>query len=292
MADEGRGRGGRGSEGHSGSEGARVLLVCHGGRKGGRGLDRLLSRLGADVATASGWKGLIASFYPVPPDIVLLDAALLRDPEKDLAQVERISTEVPGLPIVVTGDTSTLSTDDICKLARRGVRGVTGPEDLSQDRFQELVTWRVAGRVLLKLQMNRARPIPAPVADAITQAMVRASGRMTVPALAAQLGYSPRGLRQVLSRAGAPQPQQLISWGRVLWAVHDLCSDPTAQGDRVAWSLGFSGPTVLGNALCRRLGVRINAAREKGLDWAIERFVQESGLCDPPKAPPNADRGG
>jgi transcriptional regulator GlxA family with amidase domain len=156
--------------------------------------------------------------------------------------------------------------------------------------------WTVRARKKKMMRSTRPlsmiRPIPAVVADAITQAMVRMSERMTVPALAVQLGYSPRGLRLALARAGAPQPQQLISWGRVLWAVHDLCSDPTARSDRVAWSLGFSGPTVLGNALCRRLGVRINAAREKGLDWAIERFVQVSGLCDPLKAPPHADRGG
>ena len=230
--------------------------------------------------TVYGWRALIADFYPRAPALIMLDAGLMGGDGRGLGQVKALCEEVPGLPITVVGDTSMLPHSRLLNLGSLGVLELLGLDDLSVDRIRTMAAWTVDRRVLLMLRAARDQPIPAVVAATIDYAMARHMGRLPVVDLAAHVGYSSRWLRRKLARVGAPTPGAMITWGRLLWAVHDLVSDPTRSGDQVAWDLGFTSSTVLGNALHRRLGVRIGMARERGLDWAIEQFVLESGLCE------------
>ena len=247
--------------------------------EGERLAGRVKSRLGSWVTPVHGWNALVTEFYPVPPALVILDTGLLDAEKRGIAQVESLCVEVPGLPITVIGDLSTISPRTLLKLGSLGVRELMRIDDLSVNRARGMASWTVDSRVLSALQADCNHPVPAIVADAIRYAMARSSERLTVDELATRLGHSSRWLRANLSRAQAPPPRTLISWGRLLWAVHDLCMDPERSGNRVAWDLGFSSATALGNAMHRYLGVRISMAREKGLDWAIERFVGGTDLC-------------
>ncbi len=269
--------------------GSRLLLVCRKDAEGERFADRVSSRVGPCVTPVYGWNALIAAFYPVPPALVILDAGLLSADNRVLAQVESLSTEVPGLPITVVGNFSTIPPGTLLKLGNLGVHELTRIEDLSVDRIRGVASWTVESRVLLRLRADCNRPVPAVVADAIKYAMARRAERLSVEELATRVGHSSRWLRARLRRAGMPPPRRLITWGRLLWAVHDLCMGPDRSSDRVAWELGFSSSTVLGNALYRYLGVRIGTVREKGHDWAIARFVQETDLCEPGRSQAGSD---
>lgn len=232
--------------------------------------------MGVGVLPAYGWKGIVAAFYPVTPPLVLLDAGLFAASDRAVAQVESLCAEVPLLPIVIVGDIFQIPASMLLALGSIGARDALRVEDLSIRRIRSLSSWTVGSRVLLRWGADRARPVPAVLSEAVGYAMARHTARLSVERLATHVGYSSRGLRAALARIGAPQPRALISWGRVLWAVRDLSAEPRRSGDCVARDLGFSSSSIMGNAMHRHLGVRIGVARERGLDWAITRLLEQT----------------
>ena len=116
----------------------------------------------------------------------------------------------------------------------------------------------VAG--LIRHRLGALHPV---VRDAVLVAVTRAHMRLTSHRLADILSISRRNLVLRLDKDGFPNPQKLISWGRLVVAAQML-EDPNRSADSIARVLDFPSGSAFRNTCQRYLGATPQEIRAKG----------------------------
>ncbi len=191
-----------------------------------------------------------------------------------------VRESAPWLPVLVVGDPGALSAEGVIDLVEAGVTGFVAPEKLDESEHLRAAVngqGQLVGQVLAALRRHyEPRPLPAELVQVIEVALERRpGGRLDVEELARLLDRSKATLQRVLEGWGAPPAGRVLSWCQVLWAVHDLTTDPGATAESVAFELGCSSSSALGRVLFGCLGTRTRGARAMGLEEVIARFVAE-----------------
>lgn len=97
--------------------------------------------------------------------------------------------------------------------------------------------------------------------------------RISVSSAARALYMSRRSLGRRCFAAGMPAPSRILAFGRILEAARMLQSTPLSLSG-VAEALGSADPFGLSNTMHRLTGIRPSDARERGLLYVAEAWLQ------------------
>lgn len=170
--------------------------------------------------------------HPATATLIVIDA---RGRELDLFRLGRL-----GVDEVLLDENGSALTELPAALERTLARGLA-----------RRVTTRLGGRM------------PSLVVDGLGWGVEHAEGLPTPAALAAGLGHPIGRYRRELRRLGAPSPQRILMWARLVRAAHLLQAEPEPV-ERVAHRLGYQAPTSLARAFRRETGLSPTEVRARG----------------------------
>lgn len=99
-------------------------------------------------------------------------------------------------------------------------------------------------------------------------------GRVSVASAAKGMYMARRTLARQCAVAGLPTPQRILGFGRVLATLHFMRRSGH-QMSRATEETGWPDPFSFSNAVARLTGLRPSIAREKGLLYVAEAWVQK-----------------
>jgi AraC-like DNA-binding protein len=240
-----------------------------------------LKRLGAAVHDdhtllhCDSWEALEQACHQDGVSLAILD--LFAEGRANFDVIRRLKMRAERLTLVAYVTVTPERARDLFDAGRAGLDGllIAGQDD-TPAAFRAVLE-RAEARGIAQMLRPRLASYAPLVRDAIMVAVTRAHLRLTGQRLAEICGANKRALLAGLDEAGAPPPQKLITWGRLIVAAQML-EDERKTADGVARLLDFPSGSAFRNTCQRYVGATPHEIRAKGgAAWVASRFLLELG---------------
>ncbi|MBI5600879.1 MAG: helix-turn-helix transcriptional regulator [Gemmatimonadetes bacterium] len=217
---------------------------------------------GAPVVCATEERGARAALRR--PDVHVAIFDLHEDASGSAAILEDVPSQFPSVATIGMASRMRVNPEELLRVARAGVHAVLFEEDR---RFPLLV------RAALTAAVTRHRgdrvwgaiapETPARVRPLVAYGLKNSHQHLSVDVAARALGLHRKTLAERCAVAGAPPPQQVLGWCRLL-AAAILLEDGGRAVDHVAFELGFASGAAFRNMLKRYTGLNPGELRSRG----------------------------
>ena len=205
------------------------------------------------------------------PDVHVAVFDLHEDAAASVAILEDVPTQFPSVATVAMASRVRVNPEELLRVARAGVHSVLFEEDrrfplLVRSALTAAVTRHRGDRVWGAI----APDTPARVRPLVAYGLKNSYQHLSVDVAARALGLHRKTLAERCAIAGAPPPQQVLGWCRMLAAAILLEEDGRAV-DHVAFELGFASGAAFRNMLKRYTGLNPGELRERGTVTEVAR---------------------
>jgi AraC-like DNA-binding protein len=212
------------------------------------------------LAPSADWTELARRCATSPVALAVVEAR--GSAPEEMRQLRQLRVRYPSVPVIVYLPAQT-TVEDAFEVGRAGAEGVLAEgEDEDAPGVLALVERTLADGVG-EFVRRAAADVKPTARDAIQLAVARAHERMSPARLAALLGVRRKTLARRLAAAGCPNPQRLITWGRLIMAGR-LLEDDRRSADAVAAALGFPSGSAFRNTCQRYLHASPGQIRSRG----------------------------
>ncbi|HET7585147.1 MAG TPA: AraC family transcriptional regulator [Gemmatimonadaceae bacterium] len=195
---------------------------------------------------------------PVSLAVVEVRAQVAGEAER----LQQFRVRYPSIPVIVYLPTRT-TLEEAFAVGRAGADAVLPEgEDEVASEVLALVERTLADGVG-EFVRRAAADVKPTARDAIQLAVSRAHERLSPARLASLLGVRRKTLARRLAAAGCPNPQRLITWGRLIMAGR-LLEDEQRSADAVAAALDFPSGSAFRNTCQRYLNASPRQIRARG----------------------------
>lgn len=205
------------------------------------------------------------------PDVHVAIFDLHEDVACAAAILEDVPTQFPSVATVCMTSRVRVNPEELLRVARAGVHAVLFEEDrrfplLVRSALTAAVTRHRSDRVWGAI----APETPARVRPLVAYGLKNSYQHLSVDVAARALGLHRKTLAERCAVAGAPPPQQVLGWCRMLAAAILLEEDGRAV-DHVAAELGFASGAAFRNMLKRYTGLNPAELRARGTVTEVAR---------------------
>lgn len=188
-----------------------------------------------------------------------------------VAILEDVPTQFPSVATVGMASRLRVNPEELLRVARAGVHAILFEEDrrfplLVRSALTAAVTRHRGDRVWGAI----APETPARVRPLVAYGLKNSHQHLSVDVAARALGLHRKTLAERCAVAGAPPPQQVLGWCRLLAAAILLEEDGRAV-DHVAFELGFASGAAFRNMLKRYTGLNPGELRARGTVTELAR---------------------
>jgi AraC-like DNA-binding protein len=200
------------------------------------------------------------------------------------AILEDVPSQFPSVATIGMASRMRVNPEELLRVARAGVHAVLFEEDR---RFPLLVRAAITAAVTRhrgdRVWGAIAPETPARVRPLVAYGLKNSHEHLSVDAAARALGLHRKTLAERCAVAGAPPPQQVLGWCRLLAAAILLEEDGRAV-DHVAFELGFASGAAFRNMLKRYTGLNPGELRSRGTVQELARQFRTA--MTPPASQP------
>ncbi len=212
------------------------------------------------LARCADWGDLVRRCAGSPVSLVVLEAR--GDVPEEMEQLRQLRLRNPSLPVIAYLSART-TVEQAFEVGRAGADAVLAEgEDEVAAAVLSLVDRTLADGVG-EFVRRAAADLKPTARDAIQLVVARAHERLSPAQLASLLGVRRKTLARRLAAAGCPNPQRLITWGRLIMAGR-LLENERRSADAVAAALGFPSGSAFRNTCQRYLNASPRQIRARG----------------------------
>lgn len=205
------------------------------------------------------------------PDVHVAIFDLHEDVTCSVAILEDVPAQFPSVATVAMASRVRINPEELLRVARAGVHSVLFEEDR---RFPLLVRSAITAAITRhrgdRVWGAIAPETPARVRPLVAYGLKNSYQHLSVDVAARALGLHRKTLAERCAVAGAPPPQQVLGWCRML-AAAILLEEAGRAVDHVALELGFASGAAFRNMLKRYTGLNPAELRARGTVTEVAR---------------------
>jgi AraC-like DNA-binding protein len=244
-----------------------------------------------DVVSCATWADLVATCASSAVSIAVFDPEI--DPVSAYDSIRRFKLRFPHVAVVVYVTSPPARVQDAFHMGRASADQIVVLDDNDDPRsLLALLESTQLGGVgeFVRRSIGDVKPT---VRDAVLLVVARAHEQLSPEGLARVLGVRRKTLTRRLGAAGYPNPQRLITWGRLIVAGRML-EDRLRSADRIAAVLDFPSGSAFRNTCQRYLHATPQQIRARGgarfVTNAFLSQVQAAQRAKPGSTPARAAR--
>jgi len=228
-----------------------------------------------EIVEVDDWAQLLATAPAQAPQACVVDPYPPSGGAARLAEIERLRSALPLLPVVAYGAFRP-DEDDVFRMGRLGLDGVlVRDHNDGREQIRRALDRALSLGVATRVERVLEGRLPEPVVRAVVAAIEGAAEGISADGLAAAVGMPRRRLARLVYRTGRQSLRHLLTWGRIFHGIR-LLSRGGATVDAVALIVGYASGNTFRRAVKTRVGFPPTAVLRRGGDSCVlEAFLRE-----------------